>query len=231
MPVEQEEWGTLAPIRDRWVRQDNGAVDRTPFLWQKILTPYGQVTYAYQIVRGDSPEGYLIYTQGDKGTPLQVLDWCIGSRDAALTLFAFLAGDRAMAHSATLRAAPEDPDPPAARAVLHHPPRADLAAAHRGRGGRTPRTRLSPRADRRTALCHRGRSSTRQRRKHRAAHRQRARRGRARRLRAPAARYSRPRLALHRLPRRQPTRRHRRARRPAEAIALANLVFSGPAPA
>jgi len=109
VPVEQDEWDTLAPIRDRWVRQDNGAVDRTPFLWQKILTPYGQQTYAYQIVRGDTPEGYLIYTQGDKGAPLQVLDWCVGSRDAGLTLFAFLAGDRAMAHSATLRAAPEDP--------------------------------------------------------------------------------------------------------------------------
>lgn len=109
VPVAHEEWGTLAQIRERWVRQDNGAVDRIPFLWQKILSPYGQVTYAYQIVRGDISEGYLIYSQGEKGAPLQVLDWCVGSRDAGSTLFAFLAGDRAMAHSATLRAAPEDP--------------------------------------------------------------------------------------------------------------------------
>ncbi|MFN8517291.1 MAG: hypothetical protein U0841_32920 [Chloroflexia bacterium] len=130
MPVEQEEWGTLAPILDRWVRQDNGAVDRTPFLWQKILTPYGQVTYAYQIVRGDSPEGYLIYTQGDKGAPLQVLDWCIGSRERRvdpLRLPRGRPGDGPQRHAA--RRARRSPDPPAARAVLHHPPRADLACA------------------------------------------------------------------------------------------------------
>jgi predicted acetyltransferase len=110
LPLATDAWQPFAAIRDRWLSQQHGAIERSPFLWRKILSPFGQETYAYQIVRGDTPEGgYLIYTQGSKGMPLQVLDWCIGSRDAGMTLFAFLAGDRSMVTTATLRAAAEDP--------------------------------------------------------------------------------------------------------------------------
>ncbi len=109
LPIATDEWQTLANIRDRWVRQQDGAIERSPFLWQKIITPFGQESYAYQIMRGDTPEGYLIYTQGGKSMPLQVLDWCSCGRDAGVTLLAFLAGDRSMVTTATLRAAPNDP--------------------------------------------------------------------------------------------------------------------------
>ncbi len=109
VPLATDEWGQLAQTRDRWVRQQQGAVDRIPFLWQKIVAPFGQETYTYRIMRGDTPEGYVIYAQSSKNAPLQVLDWCILSRDAGLTLLAFLAGDRAMVNAATLRAAPEEP--------------------------------------------------------------------------------------------------------------------------
>lgn len=108
-PVDTDVRETLAPIRDATIRRQQGALDRPPFLWHKTIAPYDQATFAYQIVRGDSPEGYLIYTQGDRNQPLQVLDWCAHSREAGLTLLAFLAGDRAMIATATLRAAPDDP--------------------------------------------------------------------------------------------------------------------------
>lgn len=109
VPIATDEWPTLARTRDPWASQQNGAVDRIPFLWRKIVAPYGQETHAYQIVRGDRPEGHIIYTQGDRNAPLQVLDWCALGREAGLTLLAFLAGDRAMVATATLRAAPDDP--------------------------------------------------------------------------------------------------------------------------
>jgi predicted acetyltransferase len=107
-PVTPDDWGTLAAIREPWARRQNGAFDRAPFMWQKILAPFGQEAFAYQIVRGDRPEGYVVYAQGGRDAPLQVLDWCARSRDAALTLLAFLAGDRAMITTATLRGAPEE---------------------------------------------------------------------------------------------------------------------------
>jgi predicted acetyltransferase len=109
VPVATDEWGAIAQIHDCWARQQNGAVDRSPFLWRKTLTPYGLATYAYLIVRESTPEGYLVYAQAGRTAPLQVLDWCVLNRDAGLTLLAFLAGDRAMVSTATLRAAPEDP--------------------------------------------------------------------------------------------------------------------------
>jgi predicted acetyltransferase len=109
VPLAADEWPTLARTRDPWASQQNGAVDRTPFLWEKIVAPYGQETHTYQIVRGDRPEGHIIYTQGGRNAPLQVLDWCALGREAGLTLLAFLAGDRAMVTTATLRAAPDDP--------------------------------------------------------------------------------------------------------------------------
>jgi predicted acetyltransferase len=108
-PSATDDWSALAETRDRWVRQQHGAVDRLPFLWQKVLAPFGQEAYAYQIMRGDTPEGYVIYSQAGRNAPLQVLDWCVLGRAAGLTLLAFLAGDRAMVSSATLRGAPEDP--------------------------------------------------------------------------------------------------------------------------
>src|SRR5262249_42184736 len=74
----------------------------------KVLAPFDQEAYAYRIVGHDGPEGYVIYTQGARDAPLQVLDWCALGRDAGLTLLAFLAGDRAMATTATLRGAPEE---------------------------------------------------------------------------------------------------------------------------
>lgn len=108
-PVASSGWGDLAAIRAGWARQQNGALDRSPFLWQKILAPFGQEAFAYQIVRDTRPEGYVIYTQAGRDTPLQVLDWCVLSRDAGLTLLAFLADHRAMITTATLRGAPEEP--------------------------------------------------------------------------------------------------------------------------
>jgi predicted acetyltransferase len=107
--VTPDRWGDLAETRAPWVRRQNGAFDRTPFMWQKVLAPFGQESFAYQIVRDGSPEGYVVYTQGGRELPLQVLDWCARSREAGLTLLAFLASDRAMVTTATLRGAPEEP--------------------------------------------------------------------------------------------------------------------------
>lgn len=108
-PIATDEWQTLVPIRNRWVRQHNGAVDRNPFMWQKTVTPFGQETYAYLIRRGDTPAGYFVYSQAGRKAPLQILDWCVLDREAGLTLLAFLAGDRAMTSTATLRGAPAEP--------------------------------------------------------------------------------------------------------------------------
>jgi predicted acetyltransferase len=109
LPVGTDDWGSLVAIREPWARRQNGAFDRSPYMWRKVLAPYGQEGFAYQIVRGDKPEGYVIYTQGARDVPLQVLDWCVRGREAGLTLLAFLAADRAMVTTATLRGAPEDP--------------------------------------------------------------------------------------------------------------------------
>ncbi|MGN6756710.1 MAG: GNAT family N-acetyltransferase [Thermomicrobiales bacterium] len=109
VPIATDEWQTLVPIRNRWVQQHNGGLDRNPFMWQKTVAPFGQEAYAYLIRRGDTPEGYFVYSQAGRKAPLQVLDWCVLDREAGLTFLAFLASDRAMTSTATLRGAPAEP--------------------------------------------------------------------------------------------------------------------------
>src|SRR5436305_14276681 len=52
LPVGTDDWGSLVAIREPWARRQNGAFDRSPFMWRKVLAPYGQAGFAYQLVRG-----------------------------------------------------------------------------------------------------------------------------------------------------------------------------------
>ncbi len=87
----------------------NGALDRHPFLWRRALEPFGQEAHAYRFVRDGATEGYVVYAQGGRTDPLTVLDWVCHTRDAGRTLFALLAGHRAMVGSAHLRGGPQEP--------------------------------------------------------------------------------------------------------------------------
>jgi predicted acetyltransferase len=87
----------------------NGALDRSPFLWHKILFPFGQEAHAYRFVRAGATEGYVIYAQEGRADPLLVLDWACLTRDAGQTLLAFLAAHRAMIATARLRGGPQEP--------------------------------------------------------------------------------------------------------------------------
>ena len=87
----------------------NGALDRHPFNWRRIVAPFGQEAHAYRFVRDDATEGYVVYAQGEHTDPLTVLDWACTTRDAGRTLLALLAGDRAMVGSARLRGGPQEP--------------------------------------------------------------------------------------------------------------------------
>ncbi len=81
------------PIYDQQARLINGHLDRNTFHWQRLIRAKDKErVYAYLIGEIDKPEGYLIFTQ-DNGI-LQINDWAILTRAAAISFWSFLANHR-----------------------------------------------------------------------------------------------------------------------------------------
>lgn len=99
----------LAAVYARHIAGRNGALDRHPFIWHRACHPYGRDAALYRFVRDGATEGYISYSQDGRGEPLIVHDWACLSRDAMITMLAFLAGHRAMVGSARLFGAPQEP--------------------------------------------------------------------------------------------------------------------------
>jgi predicted acetyltransferase len=129
----------------------NGMLDRSPWLWRRILDPLrGGPAYVYVVEpsAGAPIEGYVSYTQtpltgGQLGFELQILDVCATTGRAHEALLALLGAHRSVVTSATLHVAPADP----LIALLDEQPRAgtesrfdwmlrviDLPAAFAARG-------------------------------------------------------------------------------------------------
>lgn len=99
----------LGAVYARHAAGRNGALDRHPFVWHRALHPYGRETWAYRFARDGATEGYLVYSQAGREDPLILHDWACLTRDAAATLLAFLAADRAMTTAARFFGSPQEP--------------------------------------------------------------------------------------------------------------------------
>ena len=76
------------------LRATNGQLERTPGMWQRLLSLHEETTYGYLVGEEGQEEGYLIYWQtGDRGTSarLEIRDWCALTAGAATRLWTFLA--------------------------------------------------------------------------------------------------------------------------------------------
>ncbi len=95
-PVGEAEYGALREVYAETARRTAGNLDRPDFVWWRILEPYGQTARAYQAVRGERAEGYVVFTQTGREDPLRILDLRMLTRAAGERLLAFLAGHRSM---------------------------------------------------------------------------------------------------------------------------------------
>lgn len=79
--------------------QENGRLERTPGLWERLLVnPFGHPQYAYVVKEEENPIGYVIYYLDDAGpgapTQLFIRDWCALTAAAARRLWTLIADHR-----------------------------------------------------------------------------------------------------------------------------------------
>jgi predicted acetyltransferase len=89
--------------------QGNGAIERSPTLWQRKLAPHLAIVDRYLIhgEAGGEPTGYLLVSNVDIRT-LDILDWCALDGAAARQILSFIAGARAVLRKVTWDGGPED---------------------------------------------------------------------------------------------------------------------------
>lgn len=95
----------------------NGMLDRSPWVWRRILDPIrGGPAYVYVVEpeAGAPIEGYVSFTQaplpgGQLGFELQILDVCATTGRAHQALLGLLGAHRSVVTSVTLHPAPADP--------------------------------------------------------------------------------------------------------------------------
>lgn len=86
----------LMPVYDQQARINPGCLQRSPVIWQRILTSEKSPLYGYGFGPENALEGYIVFTQtrSPQGTVLQIRDWAVTSEAAAQSLWGFLNGHR-----------------------------------------------------------------------------------------------------------------------------------------
>ena len=88
----------------QFAQTQNGTVERTPGLWERLLVnPSGDPQYAYVVEEDGQPAGYVIYhldgSGSDGQTRIAVRDWCALSGAAARRIWSLLADHGTMVES------------------------------------------------------------------------------------------------------------------------------------
>jgi len=86
----------FAELHRRRAQQENGNLERSPGLWDRLLVnQFNQPQYAYVVEENGQPSGYLFYYLDDAGhsrpAKIWVRDWCALTAGAARRLWTLLA--------------------------------------------------------------------------------------------------------------------------------------------
>jgi predicted acetyltransferase len=108
-PVSDDDYPAIRELYDRRARSTSGNLERPAWMWERKLHSAEQRLFRYLVMNGDTPEGYLIYRQGDTQTPITVVDVCVLTQQAARRMLAFFAGHRSMLEQVTWAGGPLDP--------------------------------------------------------------------------------------------------------------------------
>jgi predicted acetyltransferase len=109
VPITESDYPTLRELYERRARHSSGNLERPEWMWQRKLQSDEQRFFRYLITRDGTPEGYLIYRQGDTKTPISVVDSCVLTPEAGRRVLKFFAGHRSMIESVAWAGGPLDP--------------------------------------------------------------------------------------------------------------------------
>lgn len=103
--LDGDERDVLEPIYTEWARRTNGNVDRTPFMWNRLIEGKESRSTVYTVGR----EGYVAYSQGLQHEPVRVWDYAALTSAAARRILAFFTDHRIMASEIRWVGGPADP--------------------------------------------------------------------------------------------------------------------------
>ncbi|CAA9574396.1 MAG: hypothetical protein AVDCRST_MAG88-2679, partial [uncultured Thermomicrobiales bacterium] len=90
-------------------RRASGNLDRAPFNWNRVFTPFKREPQMYLVTRGGEVEGYIALAPSERDGPLRILDVCALTGEAAARILALLADHRSMFGDFAWSGGPVDP--------------------------------------------------------------------------------------------------------------------------
>ncbi len=108
-----EDTATIRALYAERARRTTGNLDRSEYMWARVLEPRDVPLNKYLVERDGTPEGYVIYTQrqppGTKAKDIYCSDLVALTADAARRLIAFFADHRSTAENLVWTGAPAEP--------------------------------------------------------------------------------------------------------------------------
>ncbi|MBA2364400.1 MAG: GNAT family N-acetyltransferase [Chloroflexia bacterium] len=108
-----EDTNTIQALYAERARRTTGNLDRSEFMWARVLEPREAPLNKYLVERDGTSEGYVIYTQrqppGTKEKDINCYDLVALTADAARRLVAFFADHRSTAEHLVWTGAPAEP--------------------------------------------------------------------------------------------------------------------------
>ena len=90
-------------------RRASGNLDRAPFNWNRVFTPFKREPQMYLVTRGGEVEGYIALAPSERDGPLRILDVCALTGAAAARILALLADHRSIFEKFAWSGGPVDP--------------------------------------------------------------------------------------------------------------------------
>jgi predicted acetyltransferase len=112
-PVEESDMPALHDIYRRHARRQQGWLDRSPYIWDRVTHPRGELAYGYLVEGSAGVEGYLFLTRRtqprDLRQELNLTDLVALTPAAGRRLLSFIGDHRSLATEVVWRGGPADP--------------------------------------------------------------------------------------------------------------------------
>lgn len=107
--VTEADYATLYALYERRARLSSGNLDRPAWIWKRKLESVEPGIYRYLIMQEGVAQGYVIYRQGERPSPITLLDVCVLTQQAGRAVLSLLARYRYMLENVTWAGGPHDP--------------------------------------------------------------------------------------------------------------------------
>jgi predicted acetyltransferase len=112
-PVEESDLPALHDVYRRFAQRQQGWLDRSPHLWNRVTHPKGETAYGYLVEGSAGVEGYLYLTRRllprDLKQELNLTDLVALTPAAGRRLLSFIGDHRSLATEVVWRGGPVDP--------------------------------------------------------------------------------------------------------------------------